>query len=385
MRRPRAGFVTPSPGGPGQAVRWHYDRLPSMAGRGGDEGRRKPPGSGAPQGPVAARKHGARDRKAAMARREAPRLRKKARTSRNGSVFSARHPLVMSKRGKRERGRRAYPAPTQRIRATMHVRGFAIARSPRTLTCAKTREETRGPDVAQRQDALHHRRLARHRPRHRADARPPTAPMSPSPPRPSSRIPSWKAPSTPPPRRSPRSAASALPLAVDVRDEAAVKDAIERTAAHFGGIDIVVNNASAISLTPVAQTDMRRFDLMQQINARGTFMVSKYAIPHLLKSQQAAHPHAVAAARHAGQMVRAAHRLFHGQVRHEHGGARPVRRTARQGRGQRAVAAHHHRHRRDQEPARRRRHDEDVAQAGDPGGRRLAHLPEAGRASAAIS
>ena len=77
-----------------------------------------------------------------------------------------------------------------------------------------------------------------------------------------------------------------LPLAVDVRDEAAVKDAIERTATHFGGIDIVVNNASAISLTPVAQTDMRRYDLMQQINARGTFMVSKYAIPHLLKSQQ---------------------------------------------------------------------------------------------------
>jgi len=80
----------------------------------------------------------------------------------------------------------------------------------------------------------------------------------------------------------------ALPLAVDVRDEAAVKDALDKTAATFGGIDIVVNNASAISLTPVAQTDMKRFDLMHQINARGTFMVSKYAIPHLLK---AAVPH----------------------------------------------------------------------------------------------
>jgi citronellol/citronellal dehydrogenase len=77
----------------------------------------------------------------------------------------------------------------------------------------------------------------------------------------------------------------ALALAVDVRDEAAVKDAIDRTAAHFGGIDIVVNNASAISLTPVTQTDMKRFDLMHQINARGTFMVSKYAIPHLLKAE----------------------------------------------------------------------------------------------------
>jgi citronellol/citronellal dehydrogenase len=80
----------------------------------------------------------------------------------------------------------------------------------------------------------------------------------------------------------------ALPLAVDVRDEAAVKDAIDKTAAQFGGIDIVVNNASAISLTPVAQTDMRRFDLMHQINTRGTFMVSKYAAPHL---EKAANPH----------------------------------------------------------------------------------------------
>jgi citronellol/citronellal dehydrogenase len=77
----------------------------------------------------------------------------------------------------------------------------------------------------------------------------------------------------------------ALPLAVDVRDEEAVKAAIEKTAATFGGIDIVVNNASAIQLTPVRQTDMRRFDLMHQINTRGTFMVSKYAIPHLLKAE----------------------------------------------------------------------------------------------------
>jgi citronellol/citronellal dehydrogenase len=53
---------------------------------------------------------------------------------------------------------------------------------------------------------------------------------------------------------------------------------------RFGSLDIVVNNASAISLTPVAQTDMKRFDLMQ-INARGTFMVSKYAIAHLERAQ----------------------------------------------------------------------------------------------------
>jgi citronellol/citronellal dehydrogenase len=80
----------------------------------------------------------------------------------------------------------------------------------------------------------------------------------------------------------------ALPIAVDIRDEEAVKAAIEATAATFGGIDIVVNNASAISLTPTPQTDMSRFDLMHQINTRGTFMVSKYAIPHLAK---AANPH----------------------------------------------------------------------------------------------
>jgi citronellol/citronellal dehydrogenase len=82
----------------------------------------------------------------------------------------------------------------------------------------------------------------------------------------------------------------ALPLMVDVRDEETVKKALDQTAAHFGGLDIVVNNASAIQLTPVKDTDMRRFDLMHQINARGTFMVSKYAIPHLEKAEN---PHIV--------------------------------------------------------------------------------------------
>jgi citronellol/citronellal dehydrogenase len=76
----------------------------------------------------------------------------------------------------------------------------------------------------------------------------------------------------------------ALPLLVDVRDEAAVREAIDKTAAKFGGIDIVVNNASAISLTATTQTDMKRFDLMHQVNTRGTYMVSKYAIPYLEKA-----------------------------------------------------------------------------------------------------
>ncbi len=80
----------------------------------------------------------------------------------------------------------------------------------------------------------------------------------------------------------------ALPLAVDIRDEAAVKEAIARTAETFGGIDIVVNNASAISLTKTPETEMKHFDLMHQINTRGTFIVTKYALPFL---EQAANPH----------------------------------------------------------------------------------------------
>ena len=85
-----------------------------------------------------------------------------------------------------------------------------------------------------------------------------------------------------------RAGGKALPLVVDVRDEAMVRDALDKTAQKFGGIDIVVNNASAIQLTNTAATDMKRFDLMHQINARGTFIVSKWAIGYLAK---AANPH----------------------------------------------------------------------------------------------
>jgi citronellol/citronellal dehydrogenase len=85
-----------------------------------------------------------------------------------------------------------------------------------------------------------------------------------------------------------RAGGKALPLMVDVRDETMVRDALDKTAQKFGGIDIVVNNASAIALTNTTATDMKRFDLMQQINARGTFMVSKWAIGYL---EKAANPH----------------------------------------------------------------------------------------------
>ncbi|XP_058463441.1 hydroxysteroid dehydrogenase-like protein 2 isoform X2 [Malaya genurostris] len=79
----------------------------------------------------------------------------------------------------------------------------------------------------------------------------------------------------------------ALPCIVDVRDEATVKTAVKNAVEKFGGIDILINNASAISLTPTEQTDMKRYDLMHTINTRGTFLVSKECIPYLKKSNHA--------------------------------------------------------------------------------------------------
>jgi citronellol/citronellal dehydrogenase len=83
----------------------------------------------------------------------------------------------------------------------------------------------------------------------------------------------------------------ALAVVVDVRDEASVSAAIDAAVGRFGGIDICVNNASAISLTGTLQTDMKRYDLMHQINARGTFLVTRQCIPHLRNS---ANPHVLA-------------------------------------------------------------------------------------------
>jgi citronellol/citronellal dehydrogenase len=80
----------------------------------------------------------------------------------------------------------------------------------------------------------------------------------------------------------------ALPILCDIRDEAQLRAAIARTVETFGGIDVLVNNASAISLTGTLATDMKRYDLMNGINARGTYMSGKYCIPHL---QKAGNPH----------------------------------------------------------------------------------------------
>jgi len=75
---------------------------------------------------------------------------------------------------------------------------------------------------------------------------------------------------------------------VDIRDEAQVDAAMAQAVAHFGGIDVLVNNASAISLTGTLATPMKRFDLMHQVNVRGTYLCSQKAVPHL---KRAVNPH----------------------------------------------------------------------------------------------
>jgi citronellol/citronellal dehydrogenase len=82
----------------------------------------------------------------------------------------------------------------------------------------------------------------------------------------------------------------ALPIVCDIRFEDQVVDAVRQTVKTYGGIDAVINNASAISLTPTEATTMKRFDLMHQINTRGTFLVTRCCLPHL---REAANPHVV--------------------------------------------------------------------------------------------
>ena len=77
----------------------------------------------------------------------------------------------------------------------------------------------------------------------------------------------------------------ALPLAVDIRSDEQVAHAVAECAKTFGGIDILINNASAIQLTRADTTDIKRFDLMQQVNVRGTFLCSKLCLPHLIFSE----------------------------------------------------------------------------------------------------
>jgi citronellol/citronellal dehydrogenase len=80
----------------------------------------------------------------------------------------------------------------------------------------------------------------------------------------------------------------ALPIMCDIRDDAQIESAVQTAVNHFGGIDICINNASAINLASTLMTSPKRYDLMHEINARGTYMVSRACIPHL---RNAANPH----------------------------------------------------------------------------------------------
>ena len=85
---------------------------------------------------------------------------------------------------------------------------------------------------------------------------------------------------------------TALPIQCDIRDEEQIAQAIDKTVSEFGGLDILINNASAINLTPTLATPAKRFDLMFDVNVRGTFLTSQAAIPHLKDSAKAGHnPH----------------------------------------------------------------------------------------------
>ena len=84
-----------------------------------------------------------------------------------------------------------------------------------------------------------------------------------------------------------RAGGEALPIVGDIRDAGAVDEAVAQAVERFGGIDIVVNNASAINLSPMRDLEVKRFDLMQTINARGTFVVTRACLPHLRESDHA--------------------------------------------------------------------------------------------------
>ena len=170
----------------------------------------------------------------------------------------------------------------------------------------------------------------------------------------------------------------ALPLVCDIRIEEQVAAAVEKTVKTFGGIDICVNNASAISLTPSTQTDMKRYDLMHGINARGTFLVSRNCIPYLKKGSN---PHILmlsppldmSAKWFAPHVAYTMAKFNMSIIALGLSGRAQERRHRRQ----RAVAAHDHRHRGGAKSARRRRADQRSRTPGDHG-RCRAPDPDAG-------
>ncbi len=166
-----------------------------------------------------------------------------------------------------------------------------------------------------------------------------------------------------------------LAIATDIRFEDQVESAVAQTVETFGGIDICINNASAISLTGTLQTPMKRYDLMHQINTRGTYLVSQKCLPWLLKSDN---PHILepfATVKHAAEMVWLACRVHDGQIWNEHVRLRYGCRI-RQGRigVQCVVATNSDCNRSRAKPVGRRRNRQVLANAGDYVGCRSHHF-----------
>ena len=159
----------------------------------------------------------------------------------------------------------------------------------------------------------------------------------------------------------------ALPIKADIRDDDQVAQAVAATVSRFGGVDICINNASAISLTETTATEMKRYDLMNAVNGRGTFLVSKLCLPHLLKS---ASPHILTLAPPINLDPRwFAPHLAYTMAKYAMSLASLglCGRVPRPGRRQCLVAAHHHRHGSYPQYRRRGRDDAPVAQARDHG------------------
>ena len=155
----------------------------------------------------------------------------------------------------------------------------------------------------------------------------------------------------------------ALPIVGDIRDGDSVAAAVAKTVEQFGGIDICVNNASAINLGSIEEVPLKRFDLMNGIQVRGTYAVSQACLPHMKGRDNASHPDAIAT-HPAGVQVVAPDPIHDGKVRHDVVRLRNCRGDARGGhRLQHPVAADHGGHRRGTEPPRRRRVDGPVPQA----------------------
>ena len=121
-----------------------------------------------------------------------------------------------------------------------------------------------------------------------------------------------------------------LAVKVDVRDEAQIGSAVAKAVATFGGIDILVNNASAIQLTPTTATPMNRFDLMFDVNVACQLRLRSSLPAASGQGAQSAHLESVAAAQHGSEVVQGPPRLHDVQVRHEHVRAGPGRRAGRQ-------------------------------------------------------